>query len=159
MVNLQYYANERLEFPEEFRVNLSSAIVKKIAVKLLGHYKIHTHKEIRFSGGASSHCVTWKNTGKGYLNFSKKHTSIGVICHEIAHAIEMSKRGMSTHAKKHHIIMKRLIYYCKKNKYISNLINKESDVAFVVGGKERQGMSTMGLMIEEMMDAFIKNGK
>jgi hypothetical protein len=156
MVNLLYYAKERMEYPEEFRVNLSPNIVTLIVKKLIGHYKIKTHKEFRFSGGSTSQCVTYANTGKGYFKFSKKHTSIGVICHELAHAIEIQKRGKSTHANKHHNITKRLILYCRKNKTISNLINKQNDIVIIAHGEERQGMSTMGLMTQEMMESFLK---
>lgn len=123
MTYLQYYKKEREDFSEEFKVNLDIRVIDKIVTKLIGHFKIYNHNDWRFSGGKSSHCVTYRDTMKGHFKFSKKYTSIGVICHELAHAIEMQKRGCSTHAKKHYRIMERLINYCRKSKYINNLRN------------------------------------
>jgi len=142
MTCLQYYLNERSNFPLEFASNLDFKITDKIVRKLIGHFKIYSHNDWRFTGCKSSHCVTWKNTGKGYFKFSRKHTSLGVICHELAHAIDINKRGTSTHSKKHYIIMKRLIKYCRKNKYIKNLIAKQT-ISIVAEGNEKKGMSAI----------------
>ena len=151
MTYLQYYAKEREDFSQEFMINLDKRSIDKIIIKLIGHFKIYNHNDWRFSGGKSSHCVTWKNTGKGYFKFSKKYTSIGVICHELAHAIEIQKRGCSTHAKKHYRIMERLINYCRKSKYIQNLIKKNENILIAVNGKVRQGMSTASFQIGPMV--------
>lgn len=151
MVYLLYYQKERADFPEEFEINISPKIADKIITKLIGHFKIYSHNDWRFSGGKSSHCITYKDTMKGHFKFSKKYTSIGVICHELAHAIEMQKRGCSTHAKKHYRIMERLVNYCRKSKYINNLVNKNRDVLMAVNGKEKAGMSTMALKIGELI--------
>jgi hypothetical protein len=145
MTYLLYYQKERAEYPEEFGTNLDIKTADSIIKRLIKRFKITTHNEWRFTGGKSSHCVTWKDTGKGHFKFSKKHTSIGVICHELAHAIDIRRRGSSTHSRKHYKIMKHLIDYCRKMGYVSNISNQ--DVLISVTGKERQGMSTMSMQI------------
>ena len=151
MTYLQYYKKEREDFSEEFKINLDKRAIDKIVTKLIGHFKIYTHNDWRFSGGKSSHCVTYRDTMKGHFKFSKKYTSIGVICHELAHAIEMQKRGCSTHAKKHYRIMERLINYCRKSKYINNLVNNNDDVMMKITSSTRKGMSTMAFQMEELI--------
>ena len=139
MAYLKYYEKERADFPEEFGTFLDIKTANKIIKKLIGHFRIKTHKTWRFGGGKSSHCVTWKNTGQGHFKFSKTNTSIGVICHELAHAIEMGKRKASTHATRHYNIMKRLIMYCRKKGFV------EKEITIVANGTPRVGMSTMGI--------------
>jgi len=139
MAYLLYYLKERADFPLEFFNYLNVNRANYIINKLITHFKITSHNEWKFSGGKSSKCVTHKNTLKGRFIFSKKEISIGVICHELAHAIDISKRGKSTHAKKHYNIMKKLILYCRKKGYTKN-----QDMVMVVSGKPGMGMSTMG---------------
>jgi len=144
MVNLLYYARERLIFLDEFRENIDKRAANKIIKELIRHFKIKSHNEWKFTGGASSKCITWKDTKQGSFRFSKKHLSIGVICHELAHAIEMNKRGRSTHASKHFKIMKRLINYCRKQGYVSKAMN---GARIIVEGKEGLGMSTQSMIL------------
>lgn len=147
MVYLQYYAKEREDFPVEFKDSLSRSKANKIIGKLIKYFKITTHPYWKFTGGKSSHCITWKDTGKGYFKFSKTHTSIGVICHELAHAIEMNRRGTSTHAKKHYKIMKRLIEYCRSKGYGE----KEDMVKISLTKEPRKGMSSASIFINKII--------
>ena len=142
MAYLQYYEKERLDFPVEFGTFLSKSKANKIIGKLIKYFKITTHPDWKFTGGKSSHCITWKNTGKGSFKFSKTHTSIGVICHELAHAIEMERRGTSTHAKKHYKIMCKLIKYCRSKGY------GQDDLLLIRNGEERVGMSSGAIILK-----------
>jgi len=146
MTYLLYYAKERADFPLEFFNYLNINRANCLISKLIKHFKITSHNEWKFSGGKSSKCITYKNTLKGRFIFSKTQTSLGVICHELAHAIEINRRGKTAHAKKHYNIMKKLILYCRKMGY-----TKDQDVVMIVSGKPSVGMSTMGMQLSNLI--------
>ena len=157
MTFLQYYSKERKAYPNEFGRCLNIREANIIIKKLIRHYKLDSYNSWKFVGTTSSRCVTYKQPKSiyfvrkpyGYFKFSKSHTSVGVICHELAHAIEMIKKGKSTHAGSHFKIMKKLINYCRKAGYVK--FSNKDDVVFIVSGKERQGMSSMALQIQEYL--------
>lgn len=123
-MTLLYYKKERGEYPIEFGKNLSVMSADSIIKKLIKHYKIKGYTW-KFVGTTSSRCWSLKKPNKpitGILKFSRTHTSIGVICHELAHAIEMTKYGKSGHAGRHFRIMARLIKYCNKQGYVPGRI-------------------------------------
>jgi hypothetical protein len=149
MARLLYYENERKEFPKEFGTNLNTKEADAIIRKLIRHYKLDNYNSWSFVGTTSSRCITRHETIynkkiHGKFKFSRTHTSIGVICHELAHAIETIKYGRSTHAKRHFNIMKRLINYCRKMGYV-----KSNDVVMIINGEERNGMSCMAIQMRQ----------
>ena len=154
MSGLKYYNDERKIFTDEFSVFFNIKEANKIIAKLIRHYKLDRYNDWKFVGGKSSKCISYLNakspyfpaTPRGKFRFSKTHTSIGVICHELAHAIEMIKRGKSTHAKKHFKIMTNLIKYCHKMGYVP-----DKDIVMIVNGKEGHGMSCLALQINQLI--------
>jgi len=116
---LLYYKKEREIFQEEFKNNMDTKKACSIINKLMRHYKLNNYTW-KFVGTSSSRCCSIKRPNKsitGILKFSRTHISIGVICHELAHAIEMTKYSRSAHAGRHMRIMTRLIKYCNKKGY------------------------------------------
>ena len=123
-MTLKYYTKEREEYPIEFKYMKDSKELCLIINKLLKHYKLDNYIW-KFVGTTSSRCCSIKKPNKpitGVLKFSRTHSSIGVICHELAHAIEMTKYGKSGHAGRHFRIMTRLIKYCNKQGYTPGII-------------------------------------
>ena len=62
------------------------------------------------------------------LKFSKSRTTLGVICHEVAHAIEYEKYQISKHGKRHFRIMKGVINYSKRRGYNKYTNSKEQSI-------------------------------
>ena len=132
MTQLKYYNDERKAFMDEFAVFLNIKEANRIISKLIKHYKLDLYNSWKFVGTESSRCISHfkpslfhtHKLSYGKFRFSKTHTSIGVICHELAHAIETIKRGKSTHAGKHFKIMTKLIKYCNKKGYVTKPVYK-----------------------------------
>lgn len=109
MANLLYYRNEHKLFPEAYADKVSESYAELIFDKLKAHYKFH-HRVIfrgnRQRGKCSAFWITLC-----------RNPSIGLIAHEVAHAIQLKKegyhceKGRRWHTKKHTAIMKRVLNY------------------------------------------------
>jgi len=118
MTNLLYYHIERLTFSEiyEEKVNLDKA--KMIIKKLIKHFKLRNVDEIETYSGKGAICRYFKcQIPYCKIIIPKKEMSIGLICHELAHAWELLKYRKAGHNKKHTKFMKRITNYCKKKNY------------------------------------------
>jgi hypothetical protein len=146
-MGLLYYAKEREIYKKEFDNILDIATANSIIKKLIRHYKLEAYDNWKFTNVESSRCISIRSSPynekvHGKFRFSRTYISIGVICHELAHALETIRYGKSGHTKRHFNIMKRLINYCRKVGYV-----KDWDMLISVSGRERQGMSCAAIQM------------
>ena len=118
---LVYYKKENVTFAEQFSKKLDSEEATIILKKMKMHYKLIW---LRF-GFTNRIRVAGKCFEQQYIQL-KPTTSIGVICHEIAHALYYRKYGKTGHShnKKHWRLMKGVMAYCKKKNYWQEELQK-----------------------------------
>jgi hypothetical protein len=128
---LKYYEKENEIFSDvNDYVNglLDINTILIISKKLLKHYKLQ-FLHVELSKGECSSFVFSKTWNVGLkLKFSKSRTTLGVICHEVAHAIEYEKYQISKHGKRHFRIMKGVINYSKRRGYNKYTNSKEQSI-------------------------------
>ena len=108
---LKFYAEEQEAFPEQYGRKINNVEARIVSDKLKRHFKIGSFS-LRFTdrvgGGSCSY---------GGLIKVRWQTSIGIICHELAHLHGYRKYGIRGHNKKMLRVMARLMNYCKKKGY------------------------------------------
>lgn len=100
---LEYYARERGLFSAEFATKLDDEEAQYVFDRLKGHYHFSRWLEIGGRNG-SGNCNAWRvRVCHG--------PSVGLIAHEVAHAIHKRKPGERFHTKRHTRIMRRVSKY------------------------------------------------
>lgn len=131
MPHLKYYRDEREEFQEESNRKLHSREETTIVLKkLFRHYKLG-NPEIQFTSG-SNYSKAGKDFWKTFIRINLDTNNFLVICHEIAHLIQLKKRDWKMeinerwHTKKHRTIMKRVINYCRKKNWFEEELQRRT---------------------------------
>lgn len=114
MNNLKFYDIERELFPKEFELKLSNFENLRIARKLARHFKIQVNL-IKFKRGRFSLADTYFKVIQ-YLH----NTSLGSVCHELAHLWNEQKFNNSNHNKKLMRTIEKLVIYCRKKNYFAS---------------------------------------
>ena len=106
-----YYRKEKIVFEDAYKKELHQQTAMMVVKKLCRHFKVN-HLQVRWTSG--------RNRPKGsryYIILNVDWNNFGVLCHEIAHTIQIRKYDAAGHNKKHWRIFKRLIRYCRKKNW------------------------------------------
>ena len=105
---IQYYAKEREIFKDAYDADLTDFELRAVFERLKSHYKFRQY--LVFKGTSfRGHCTHWE--------IRLPHdTSLGLLVHEVAHAIQFKKLHLGDkpkkwHTKKHTSIMRRILKY------------------------------------------------
>ena len=105
---LKFYEEEHKIFSEAYDKKLDEDGIYKIFKKLRRHYKLYLS-------------INYNDTYTGHFRINNvempKKASFGLLCHEIAHAIDYKRRRITKHDKKMLRVMIRVTNYCKKKNY------------------------------------------
>lgn len=100
---LKYYTREQQLFSAEYATKLDDEEATYVFERLRGHY--HFSQWLEIGGGrGSGHCNSWR------IRVSHE-PSIGLMAHEVAHAIHIRGDGEKFHTKRHTRIMRRVCKY------------------------------------------------
>jgi len=97
-------------FPEAFQRTVTDYQALLIVHKLARHFKIGKFR-VWFYGSRGN------GSSYGWGIRLSHNSSVGLICHEVAHEYNGRKYGDSAHNKKLLHTLKRLISYCQKQNY------------------------------------------
>ena len=112
---LKFYDAEIEEFAEEYRMFVpTQREVQSIVNKLARHYKIRPI-QVKFKKHTPNGGTCWYSLR--LISFHREKTSIGIICHEVAHQLLYDQTGRRGHTKKLMTRIRRLINYCRKMDY------------------------------------------
>ncbi len=119
MARLKYYEVEWKNYPKDYSIKLNKEDAEMICRKLIRHFKLTNVAAVRFTKreDCGSCGANIRELPVCWITLAKKNISLGVICHEMAHALEFLKYKKAGHTKKHAILMKRIIAYCVKKEY------------------------------------------
>jgi hypothetical protein len=133
MASLKFYEVERIQYQTEFEMTLGCSQARIVFDKLARHFKIRQSLEFRNICGGN--CSRW------YIKVGYD-TNVGILCHEIAHAIQFKKYGHFKHNKKLAKILARVIKYCLKHNYWDNELTRRltPKPAKVITDNERKVM-------------------
>ena len=111
MARLVFYSKERTDwFPDAYNKTLKNWQQAEIVVeKLIRHFKAGSVRVDWTSGNRNP-----KAFGYYRILLNYNHINFGVICHEVAHIIEVRKSGHSRHNKRFKKVMKKVVNYCKR---------------------------------------------
>jgi len=117
---LKFYYIEHQIHAEQYSKKLTQEQCLKIHKKLIRHYDLNVRLEFcRRRGGAfRGFNAIWGRSG---IIFMGKEPSFGLLCHEIAHAIDYKKHGHTNHNKRLSRILKSVMAYVKKKNYWEKL--------------------------------------
>ena len=118
MYRLKFYHDEQGKFREAYNRNISGKEVEIVFSKLKRHYKLS--QWLRFNGSTRGHF-------RGHCIDVPYNTSIGLLCHEVSHAID-SKKRRTKHDKRLMRILGRVVNYCKKKNYWEEELNKRTEI-------------------------------
>lgn len=116
---LKFYKDENELYAEAYDKKLSSREIGIIFEKLKRHYKLDVwlrHNAIR-NGHFRGYCIDVPH-----------NTSFGLLCHEVAHAIDYKKRGKSKHDKKLMRILGNVINYCKNKDWWQEELDRRTEI-------------------------------
>ena len=116
-MTLIYYHSEWLKYSKEFDLKLNEEETRKLCRKLIRHFKLKYIERITFNAVRKGHCIYFKKSAPWCRIDFPKNCSLGMICHELAHAWELMKYRKAGHNKKHTKLMERIINYCRKKNY------------------------------------------
>jgi len=120
---LKFYYDEKEKFSEAYGKKLSFKEIRIVFDKLKRHFKLNLWIEFRTMRGG-----TFKRSWSGSMIYLPYKTSFGMLCHEIAHAIDSKKRGKTKHDKKLMKILGSVIKYCKKKDWWKDEITKRTEI-------------------------------
>jgi len=104
---LEYCGRERKLFSTEFATKLDDEEAEYVFERLKGHYHFSQWLEIGGRDG-SGHCNAW-------LVRVCHEPSVGLLAHEVAHAMHNRKPGEKFHTKRHTGIMRRVCEYITRH--------------------------------------------
>ena len=122
MARLKFYSKENELYSEASKREISGEEVDIVFNKLRRHFKLNLYLSQR---------SRWNGHFRGHSISVPYKTSFGLLCHEIAHAIDHKKRGKSKHDKKLMRIIGRVVRYCEKRNYWEDEIKKRTEVKIV----------------------------
>lgn len=127
MARLEFYESEWVEFKESYAAKLNRAEATIVFKKLTRHYKLRLllYWQAYKRGGGQ-----FRSSGYVILPASGA-TNVGVLCHEVAHAIEFKKHRETHHRKRLMGIVRRVNAYAKKKGYWSAELSKRTAVKVV----------------------------
>lgn len=117
--SLKFYKDEKELFSEAYDKEICGREVDMVFEKLKRHYKLEIG--IRHNKRRNGVFRGW------YIDVPYK-TSFGLLCHEIAHAIDKKKRGKSKHDKKLMRVLGRVVNYCKKKNWWQEELNRRTEI-------------------------------
>lgn len=120
MVEVGCYVKERIVFKDAYEKELDSRTTLMICKKLCRHFKIN-HLGVRWTSG--------RNKPKGsrdYILLNYDWNNFGVLCHELAHTIQIRKYSSARHNKKHWRIFERVIRYCRKKDWFQDELERRT---------------------------------
>jgi NADH pyrophosphatase NudC (nudix superfamily) len=99
---IKYYEKERRRFSREYSIKLNDDEIKHVFELLKNHY--HIPHELTISGRKGYGRCTHRRIRVAH------ESSIGMLAHEVAHAIQMKQKRPSErwHTQRHATIMKRV---------------------------------------------------
>jgi hypothetical protein len=117
---LKFYYDDHHLYADEYAMPLTEKEAKKVCKKLARHFKVRIW--LGFCRGRCGHYrKSWSNGGEILLPIGK--ADIGLLCHEIGHAIHHQRYHKRGHTKQLRHIIDRVVRYCrKKNHWISKSI-------------------------------------
>lgn len=92
-------------YKEHWRTRLDQEQGRKIAMKLIRHFKIIPSPFIFFCNSKNGHAGY-----DGYISLPKKNIALGMICHEVGHLFAY-KYGRKGHTKKAYKYIHRVYKY------------------------------------------------
>ena len=119
LARLVFYSNELSTYSKAYALKLDEFQSRKIFVKLVRHFKLvrdGRDLELRFfrgGGGLFSTAGFWVK-----INSS---ANLGILCHEVAHAVDSMKR-LSRHDKRFFRLIGRIVKYCENNQSIRSIV-------------------------------------
>lgn len=117
--SLKFYKDEKELYAETYNKKLGSREIKIVFEKLKRHYKLDVL--LKHNARSNGHF-------RGYCIDIPYNTSFGLLCHEIAHAIDHKKRGKSKHDKKLMRVLGRVINYCKKKNWWKEELDRRTEI-------------------------------
>lgn len=128
--SLKFYKQERDNFPDIFKIELTEPQALLLINKLLRHFRVlKPYPKVNFYGSREKHGGSWKEDGS---KITLPHNPyLGQVVHETAHEIETHKYGKSSHHKRLMKIITTVTNYCRKKGYVSNpnlLKSREKEV-------------------------------
>ena len=120
---LKFYYDETKRFSEAYGKDISYKETRIVFDKLNRHYKLNLGLMFRNIRGGKFR----KNWNGGMITLPYK-TTFGLLCHEIAHAIDCKKRNDTKHDKRLMRIIESVIKYCKKKDWWEREINKRIEI-------------------------------
>jgi hypothetical protein len=117
-MGLKFYSDEKILYKEAYDKQLCGKELDLAFEKLKRHYKLDL--AIRHNKRCNGSFRGW------YIDVPYK-TSYGLLCHEIAHAIDKKKRERSQHDKKLMRLIGRVINYCKKKNWWQEELERRTE--------------------------------
>lgn len=115
---LKFYYDEHRIFSEVYGMRIVGSAIKIMFKKLKRHYKLH--QSLYFGARKNGHF-------RGGYIVVPSSTCVGLLCHEVAHAIDAKKRS-SKHDRRLMRILTRVVNYCKTKNYWKEEIDKRTTV-------------------------------
>lgn len=115
---LKFYKDEKELYSEAYDKEICGREVDIVFEKLKRHYKLEIG--IRHNKRSNGAFRGW------YIDVPYK-TSFGLLCHEIAHALDKKKRRKSKHDKKLMRILGRVVNYCKKKNWWKEELDRRTE--------------------------------
>jgi hypothetical protein len=117
MAYLKYYSEEHKVFPEAYEEKISEATADLYFNRLRKHYKFP--QRLEFGGRRAGTCSSYM------VRLHRRDISVGILAHEVAHALQYKKRNQGKeigkwHTKMHRNLMRKVIAYINahKNKWV-----------------------------------------
>lgn len=114
---LVFYEKEHKIYSEAYNKQLSGKRLDFVFKKLNRHYKLNL--VIEHKGRTTGHFKSSYLRRQSWIEVPDD-CGFGLLCHEIAHAIDKRKRGKSKHDKRFMKLIGRVINYCKKKNWWEN---------------------------------------
>lgn len=118
-MRLKFYTNEKILYEEAYNKEIAGRQLDLVFEKLKRHYKLDL--SIRHNKRRNGAFCGW------FINVPYR-TSYGLLCHEIAHAIDKKKRGYTQHDKRLMKLLGRVINYCKKKEWWLEEIDRRTAI-------------------------------
>jgi hypothetical protein len=128
MADLMFYHIERVQYPEEFNMRLDRKEIEIIFDKLKRHYKLPVYLRVEFN----NYRIPKYSYGRVKILMPCSSLNLGILSHEIAHAICHNKGYKRGHNKILRRVLKSVINYCRKHNYWRPEIDRRTEVKMPV---------------------------
>ena len=135
MTYLKFYQKEQVLYAEAYNEVLDYESARIVFEKLRRHYKFKSMM-LEFVSGSRGRCYS---TWHGYRIQLPFGASVGLLCHEFAHALNDKKGYKRGHNKRLMRTLGSLVNYCKRKNYWREEIARRTEVKVKpVPSKEEQ---------------------